>query len=130
MPNKDLNVKRRKFLAGSAAAGAFAALAPALGLAATDRRFLTQGYDPPNILLVLMDGLRRDGFGIYGEKPVKTPVIDALARKGVLFDNHYAPTTLCTPSRASVITGNILTGTACTRLSPRPGSPPKVRCRQ
>lgn len=60
---------------------------------------------PPNIVLVLFDWARRDAVGAYGEKPVITPNIDRLARRGVRFDNAYTTATLCSPARASLLTG-------------------------
>ena len=60
---------------------------------------------PPNIVLILFDWARRDAVGAYGEKPVITPNIDRLARQGVRFDNAYTTAVLCSPARASLITG-------------------------
>ena len=60
---------------------------------------------PPNIVLILFDWARRDALGVYSEKNVSTPNIDGLAARGVRFDNAYTPATLCSPARASIITG-------------------------
>lgn len=60
---------------------------------------------PPNIVLILFDWARRDAIGVYSSKDVSTPNIDALANEGVRFDNAYTPATLCSPARASIITG-------------------------
>ncbi len=60
---------------------------------------------PPNIVLILFDWARRDAIGVYSAKEVTTPNIDALAIEGVRFDNAYTPATLCSPARASIITG-------------------------
>ena len=60
---------------------------------------------PPNIVLILFDWARRDALGAYSEKNVSTPNIDRLAAQGVRFDNAYTPATLCSPARASIITG-------------------------
>jgi arylsulfatase A-like enzyme len=60
---------------------------------------------PPNIVLILFDWARRDAIGVYSDKDVSTPNIDALASEGVRFDNAYTPATLCSPARASIITG-------------------------
>ncbi len=43
-------------------------------------------------------------LGCYG-KGVETPAIDALAEKGVRFDNYFCPAPQCSPSRASILTG-------------------------
>ncbi len=59
----------------------------------------------PNVLFILCDDLRPDALGCYGSKHVKTPHIDALAREGVRFANAFCTTSLCSPSRASILTG-------------------------
>lgn len=59
----------------------------------------------PNVLFILCDDLRPDALGCYGSKNVKTPNIDALARGGVKFANAFCTTSLCSPSRASILTG-------------------------
>jgi choline-sulfatase len=60
---------------------------------------------PPNIVLILFDWARRDAIGVYSDKDVSTPNIDRLAEQGVRFDNAYTTATLCSPARASIITG-------------------------
>jgi N-acetylglucosamine-6-sulfatase len=64
-----------------------------------------QAADRPNILFVLCDDLRPDALGCFGSKQVKTPHIDRLAREGVRFANAFCTTSLCSPSRASLLTG-------------------------
>ena len=59
----------------------------------------------PNVLFILCDDLRPDALGCYGSKHVKTPNIDALATGGVRFANAFCTTSLCSPSRASILTG-------------------------
>ncbi len=58
-----------------------------------------------NVLFVLCDDLRPDAVGCYGSKHVRTPHIDALAADGVRFANAFCTTSLCSPSRASILTG-------------------------
>ncbi len=60
---------------------------------------------PPNVVLILIDWGRRDALGIYSDKDVSTPNMDRLAERGVRFDNAYTPATLCSPARASIMTG-------------------------
>jgi len=60
---------------------------------------------PCNILLVLTDEQRRDTLGCYGNSVCRTPNIDSLAESGVLFDQAYTPTAVCTPARSSLLTG-------------------------
>lgn len=58
----------------------------------------------PNVLLIAADDLRAD-LGSYGHPEVKTPHLDALARRGVVFERAYCQQAVCNPSRASVLTG-------------------------
>ena len=64
-----------------------------------------QAANRPNVLFILCDDLRPDALGSYGSKHVRTPHIDALARGGVRFANAFCTTSLCSPSRASILTG-------------------------
>ncbi|MCC6539016.1 MAG: sulfatase-like hydrolase/transferase [Bryobacterales bacterium] len=59
----------------------------------------------PNIVFVLVDDLRFDELGCTGHPFAQTPHIDRLAREGVLFRNAFAATPLCSPSRATFLTG-------------------------
>ena len=59
----------------------------------------------PNVLLVVVDDLRFDDFGAAGHPFSRTPNIDRLAREGAMFRNVFAVTPLCSPSRASILTG-------------------------
>jgi N-acetylglucosamine-6-sulfatase len=59
----------------------------------------------PNVLFIICDDLRPDALGCYGSKHVKTPRIDALAAAGVRFADAFCTTSLCSPSRASILTG-------------------------
>lgn len=59
----------------------------------------------PNVLYILCDDLRPEAIGCLGSKHVKTPHIDALAKRGVTFVNTFCTTSLCSPSRASILTG-------------------------
>jgi N-acetylglucosamine-6-sulfatase len=61
--------------------------------------------DRPNVLFVLCDDLRWDALGCTGNPYVKTPHIDRLAREGVNFRNAFCTTSLCSPSRASILSG-------------------------
>ena len=59
----------------------------------------------PNVLLILCDDIGPAAVGCYGSAHVKTPNIDALAKGGVRFANAFCTTSLCSPSRASILTG-------------------------
>jgi arylsulfatase A-like enzyme len=59
----------------------------------------------PNILLIYVDDLGYGDLGSYGHPVLKTPNIDALAGDGLRLTNYYAPSALCSPSRAGLLTG-------------------------
>jgi arylsulfatase A-like enzyme len=60
----------------------------------------------PNILLLVTDQQRWDTVSAYGLNEIcRTPHIDALARRGIRFDNAFTPTAICSPARASLYTG-------------------------
>src|SRR3954454_20234233 len=59
----------------------------------------------PNVLLVTIDTLRWDHLGCYGNRSASTPVLDALARRGVRFETAIAHVPLTAPSHASILTG-------------------------
>ena len=59
----------------------------------------------PNILVIIADDWSHPHAGAYGDRVVKTPTFDRVAREGVLFRNAFAAAPSCTPSRASLLTG-------------------------
>lgn len=59
----------------------------------------------PNILFILCDDHRWDALSLMGHQFIKTPHIDKLAKNGAHFQNAYVTTSLCSPSRASILTG-------------------------
>ncbi len=83
---------RRAFLKG-AAGGVMAA--------AASRAAVTQ---PPNFVLILFDDLGYGDLGCYGSQ-IETPNIDQMAREGVRFQQFYSTSNVCSPSRASLMTG-------------------------
>ncbi len=59
----------------------------------------------PNFVFLLVDDLGWGDFGSYGAKFYETPNIDKLASEGMRFTNSYAACTVCSPSRAAILTG-------------------------
>lgn len=59
----------------------------------------------PNVLLIVADDLGYGDLQCYGNKIVDTPHLDKLAENGVRFTNAYASCTVCSPTRASLLTG-------------------------
>lgn len=89
------SITRRRFVErGAGLAGALVA-APALALA--DQR--------PNIILCMGDDHGWDETGYNGHPHLRTPVLDEMAATGLRFDRFYSAAPVCSPTRASVITG-------------------------
>ena len=63
------------------------------------------GDRPPNILFMLTDDQRWDAIGLGGSRHLKTPNMDRLGQEGVYFKNAFCTTALCSPSRASILSG-------------------------
>jgi len=59
----------------------------------------------PNIILIMADDLGWGEVGCYGQKKIKTPSIDALAKRGMRFTSHYSGNAVCAPSRCCLMTG-------------------------
>jgi len=59
----------------------------------------------PNIILILVDDLGKTDITLYGEGKVNTPHIDELGAEGVVFDQAYVTSSVCSPSRAAIMTG-------------------------
>ncbi len=81
----------------AAAGGLRGATAGTIDRAAADR--------PPNVVLILADDLGYGDLACYGAKDMKTPHIDALVAAGMRFDRFYANCPVCSPTRASILTG-------------------------
>ena len=67
--------------------------------------FYVLGDRPPNIVFFLVDDLGWSDVGCYGSTFHETPHIDRLAKEGMRFDNAYSTCHVCSPSRASILTG-------------------------
>ncbi len=59
----------------------------------------------PNVLIIMTDDLGYGDLGCYGSKSIQTPNIDQLAVDGLLFTDHYASASVCSPSRYGIMTG-------------------------
>ena len=81
---------------------------------------------PPNILLITADQFRWDCLGAAGNPCIRTPNLDALARRGVLCRNAFTPNPICVPARAAIMTGNyphVCTGSKTNSGRIREGQP-------
>lgn len=92
-------ITRRSLLKSTAAAGAMA------GWRAGGQTMPKKPGRAPNVVLLMADQHRRDAMGAAGSRVAQTPNLDRLAREGVRFDNAYTANPVCTPSRASMLTG-------------------------
>ncbi len=59
----------------------------------------------PNIVLLLADQQKATSLGLYGNPDVKTPGLEALAQRGVVFENYFTPHPFCLPARCVLMTG-------------------------
>jgi N-acetylglucosamine-6-sulfatase len=96
-------MQRRTFLK-AVAAGTAGTLAGCRPEEAEDRRGPRAGKRP-NVVFILTDDQRWDHLGCMGHPFLKTPHIDRLAAEGALFQNAFVTSSLCSPSRASYLSG-------------------------
>lgn len=93
---------RRAFLAGAAATSAAFSVLP--GCTSAERFGKSPGRRP-NVIFILTDDQRWDQLGCEGHPFLKTPNLDKLAAEGARFANMFVTTSLCSPSRASFLSG-------------------------
>ena len=74
----------------------------------------------PNIVYILVDDMGYGDLSCFGQSTLSTPNIDRLAEKGMMFTRHYSGSTVCGPSRASLLTGKH-TGHTSVRGNQPPG---------
>jgi arylsulfatase A-like enzyme len=87
----------------------------------------------PNIVFILADDLGYGDLGCYGQKRILTPNLDRMSAEGMRFTQFYAGSTVCAPSRCSLMTGlhtghAIIRGNANVPLRPRNTSRAPGRC--
>ena len=66
-----------------------------------------QEKEQPNILIIITDQQAWDAAGYAGNKTIKTPNLDRLARESANFSNAVTPTAVCVPARTSILTGRL-----------------------
>lgn len=76
-----------------------------IGISAVNTAWTATRSGRPNVLFILTDDQRYDALSCMGHPHLKTPNIDRLAQEGLLFRNHFCTTSLCSPSRASILSG-------------------------
>ena len=99
---------RRIFLKQGLAAGGLGFLpflSPCNSKANLSGERTNPGNRKPNIIYILSDNLGYGDLGCYGQKDIQTPHIDHMATEGMRFTQHYAGSTVCAPSRCTLLTG-------------------------
>jgi arylsulfatase A-like enzyme len=94
---------RRNFLKSVFGGAAALSLSGCKGALSSD--ILGLSKKEPNIIFVLADDLGYGDLGCYGQKRIQTPNIGRMAAEGMRFTDHYAGSTVCAPSRCSLMTG-------------------------
>lgn len=69
------------------------------------KKQLNESKQTPNVVFILADDLGIGDLGCYGQTRIKTPAIDALAKQGMKFTQHYSGSTVSAPSRCVLLTG-------------------------
>ena len=80
-------------------------------------RLLQAAPAKPNIVIIFTDDQQYDSLGANGRSTILTPVLDQLAQRGVRFTNAHAALSLCSPSRAAVLTGRYGSANGVERLA-------------
>lgn len=91
---------------------------------------LSAGAAKPNMVFILCDDLGIGDLGCYGQEKLKTPHIDSLATSGMKFENHYSGSTVCAPSRSSLMTGQHTGHTYVRGNNPNGGNAPRLEIGQ
>ena len=66
-----------------------------------------QAADPPNLVIIFADDLGYGDLGTYGHPTIHTPNLDRMAAEGMKFTQFYSAASVCTPSRAALLTGRL-----------------------
>ena len=87
----------------------------------------TRQEDPPNFIIIFADDLGYGDLGSYGHPTIRTPHLDRMAREGQRWTNFYAAASVCTPSRAALLTGRLPVRSGMTSDASRVLFPNSVR---
>ena len=100
----------------------FSIMFSALNLQAEERKTSGEVRQPPNLILIVTDNQNPDLLGVYGNLIIQTPNIDALAKQAVRYTSAHAVSGVCSPSRATLLTGLLPSQTGVHNALP--GQPP------
>src|SRR6185369_6153041 len=103
-PQPKMNAMKTKHLLAAASLSAVLTVVTT-GFGAEVKLEHISGAKPRNIVFILVDDLRYDAMGFMNHPFLQTPNIDSLAKNGVHLRNAFVTTSLCSPSRASILTG-------------------------
>lgn len=96
---------RRDFLKASMAAGINLSVSGCLSGSYQRSSSNKNNSGRPNIIYILADDLGYGDLGCFGQKDIRTPNLDRMAREGMRFTQHYSGSTVCAPSRSCLMTG-------------------------
>ncbi len=102
MHNKSRPINRRNFLKTTAGATASLSLSSCGTLGQILRRSKSR---PPNFIIIFADDLGYTDLGCFGSKTIATPHLDRMAAEGMKFTDFHVCDSVCTPSRAALLTG-------------------------
>ena len=104
--NNSTNISRRNFLKNVGTGTVAATIAPAI-LIGGEKTTGAQMANQPNVIFILTDDQGPWAAGCYGNDEIRTPYIDQLASEGTRFNNFFCTSPVCSPARASLMTGRI-----------------------
>ena len=105
MQSKEMS--RRSFLGAAAAGAALVGVGGARLARAEAEDVLSQARGSrPNMIFILADDMGYNDLSIMGQENFVTPNLDRMAEEGMIFTDHYCGSTVCAPSRATLLTGN------------------------
>ncbi len=113
----DRKLSRRNFLAMAAGVGGAVGLGgcSSLGQLIPGRKADSAGR-PPNIIIIFADDLGYADLGCFGSEAIRTPHLDRMAAEGMKFTDFYVCESVCTPSRAGLMTGRYAIRSGLTRV--------------
>ncbi len=103
MSEKDLSLTRRKFVKAAGLGALSIGVTSSISRLFTSKAEAAQQKKRPNFLLIVADDMGYSDLGCYGGE-INTPVLDALAKKGVRYTNFYVSPT-CSPTRSMLLSG-------------------------